>query len=82
MAWVEGWYKRHLAWQYQVSSKLDNEFSTKELKRKREGIEEKKKKWKEKEEKKRDEEPMPMRFWLPNGKVLRTRSEVCLHSKR
>ena len=52
------------------------------------GIEEKKrgnrgKERKEiKEEKKMDEELVPMGFWLPNGKVLRTRSEVCLHSKR
>ena len=51
------------------------------------GIEEKierreEKRKRKKEEKKREEEPIPMRFWLPTGKILRIRGEVFLCSKR
>ena len=58
-----------------------NQFSG--IEEKMERREENKERKKErKEEKKREEEPVPMRFWLPSGKILRTRSEVCLRSKR
>ena len=36
---------------------------------------------KEKKEKKREEEPVSVSFWLPNGKILRTRSEVAYASR-
>ena len=50
-----------------------NEFGGTEEKR---GREERKGKKKVKKKKKREEEPVPVSFWLPNEKILRTRSEV------
>ena len=76
-------------------SKLDKEFSTKtksvrwnrrekvgEGRKRKKGKKRRKEKKKRKEEKKRDEELVLVSFWFPNWKVLQTRSEVCLRSKR
>ena len=56
-----------------------NQFGGIEEKKRGKGGKERKER---KEEKKRDEELVLVSFWLPNWKVLRTRSEVFLRSKR
>ena len=58
---------------------LDN-ISSVGIEEKIEKREEKRKRKKEKKE--MEDEPIPMRFWLSNGKILRIRGEVCLCSKR
>ena len=60
------------------SPQIPNEFGGIEEKR---GREERKGKKREKKKKKKEEEPISVSFWLPNGKILRTRCEVAYASR-